>query len=54
MGVKYDSGKTRPSLVILSMSRALQAVSEVAMIEQISNFRKPFPPFGTYPDIPRP
>lgn len=30
MGVKHDSGKTRPSLVILSMSRALQAVSEVA------------------------
>ena len=29
-GVKHDGGKTRPSLVILSMSRALQAVSEVA------------------------
>ena len=29
MSVKHDSGKIRPSLVILSMSRALQAVSEV-------------------------
>ncbi len=30
MSVKYDSGKIRPSLVLLSMSRALQSVSEVA------------------------
>ncbi len=30
MSVKHDNGKTRPSLVLLSMSRALQSVSEVA------------------------
>lgn len=30
MSVKYDAGRMRPSLVLLSMSRALQSVSEVA------------------------